>query len=62
MSVVIETSIGDLVIDLYTEERPNCKIGNSNNNKNTNLVVWYLRHDFIYFFFVFRLQEFPQAV
>lgn len=24
MSVVLETSIGDLVIDLYTEERPNC--------------------------------------
>lgn len=24
MSVVIETSIGDLVIDLYTDERPNC--------------------------------------
>lgn len=25
MSVVLETSIGDLVIDLYTDERPNCK-------------------------------------
>ena len=24
MSVVIETSVGDLVIDLYVEERPNC--------------------------------------
>ena len=24
MSVVLETSIGDLVIDLYTDERPNC--------------------------------------
>jgi hypothetical protein len=24
MSVVIETSVGDLVIDLYTDERPNC--------------------------------------
>jgi len=25
MSVVIETSIGDLVIDLYCDERPSCR-------------------------------------
>lgn len=25
MSVVIETSIGDFVIDLYIDERPTCK-------------------------------------
>ena len=25
MSVVIETSIGDFVVDLYTDERPTCK-------------------------------------
>lgn len=25
MSVVLETTIGDLTIDLFTEERPHCK-------------------------------------
>lgn len=25
MSVVFETTIGDLTIDLFTEERPHCK-------------------------------------
>ena len=25
MSVIIETSLGDITIDLYTDERPKCK-------------------------------------
>lgn len=25
MSVVLETTIGDMTIDLFTEERPHCK-------------------------------------
>lgn len=25
MSVVLETTVGDLTIDLFTEERPHCK-------------------------------------
>jgi len=25
MSVVLETTIGDVTIDLFTEERPHCK-------------------------------------
>lgn len=33
MSVVIETSIGDLVIDLYTDERPTCNIDLKFNNR-----------------------------
>lgn len=28
MAVILETSIGDLTIDLYTEERPKCMILN----------------------------------
>ena len=28
MSVVLETSIGDIVIDLYIDERPTCKNNN----------------------------------
>lgn len=26
MSVLIETSVGPLTLDLYTDERPNCKL------------------------------------
>ena len=26
MAVILETSLGDLTIDLYTDERPRCKL------------------------------------